>query len=397
MSNPQLPPEMLDHIVDLLHDKPETLKLCCLVTNSWVPRTRKHLFANIKFDSAARLERWKKTFPDPSSSPAYYTHTLFVGCPQAVTEADAEEGGWIRAFSRVSRLVMGSYLASVDGSKNPFVPFHKFSPALKSFCLTSTTLPYSDMFNFVCSFPLLEDLNLADDDWSLGDDDLHRPQAVAPSTSPAFTGSLDLYQVGRVAPIAHWLLTLPGGIHFRKLVLPWLHEGENSLTTALVERCSHTLESLGILCNLLDIGKPIWHLLPRQYLLLSPVQSVPCDLSKATKLKYVAFWLNSWSVEWITAALRTITPGHRDIQQISIHLPHYLITLGVTRHTIGKPIHGQWLGLDHLLVQLWKSRSVRTRVIYTEMGDIIDLAEHLLPEISKSGAIDLVHIHQYKS
>jgi hypothetical protein len=396
MSHPHLPPEMLDYIVDLLHDKPETLKLCCLVASSWVPRTRKHLFANIEFDSAARLERWKKTFPDPSSSPAYYTHTLFVGCPQAVTEADAEEGGWIRAFSRVSRLVMGSYLASVDGSKNPFVPFHKFSPALKSFCLTSTTLPYSEIFNLVCSFPLLEDLNLADDDWSLGDDDPHGPQAVAPSTSPAFTGSLELYQMRRMAPIAHWLLSLPGGIHFRKLVLPWLHEGDHSLTTALVERCSHTLKSLDIICSLIRIGKPTWRLLSHRYLLLPPAQSAPSDLSKATKLRYVAFRLNSWSVEWITAALRTITPGHRDIQQTSIHIPYYLITVGVTWRTIEEPIHGQWLGLDRLLVQLWESRLVRTRVIYTEKRDMRDLVEHLLPEISESGAIDLVYV-QHRS
>ncbi|KAF9643160.1 hypothetical protein BDM02DRAFT_3081141, partial [Thelephora ganbajun] len=52
MSNPRqfhLPPEILDYIIDLLHDKPETLKQCCLVSKSWVSRTRKHLFADIEF------------------------------------------------------------------------------------------------------------------------------------------------------------------------------------------------------------------------------------------------------------------------------------------------------------------------------------------------------------
>jgi hypothetical protein len=106
----------------------------------------------------------------------------------------------------------------------------------------------------------------------------------------------------------------------------------------------------------------------------------------------VAFRLNSWSVEWIAAALRTITPGHRDIQQTSIHIPYYLITVGVTWRTIEEPIHGQWLGLDRLLVQLWESRSVRTRVIYTEKRDMRDLVEHLLPETSERGAIDLVYV-----
>ncbi|KAF9644805.1 hypothetical protein BDM02DRAFT_3066647, partial [Thelephora ganbajun] len=52
MSNPYhvcLPPEILDYIVDFLHDTPETLKQCCLVSKSWVSRTRKSLFADIEF------------------------------------------------------------------------------------------------------------------------------------------------------------------------------------------------------------------------------------------------------------------------------------------------------------------------------------------------------------
>ncbi|KAF9642570.1 hypothetical protein BDM02DRAFT_3105483, partial [Thelephora ganbajun] len=49
MSDPHLPPEVCDYIVDLLHNKPDTLGWCCLVSRSWIPRTRKHLFADIKF------------------------------------------------------------------------------------------------------------------------------------------------------------------------------------------------------------------------------------------------------------------------------------------------------------------------------------------------------------
>jgi hypothetical protein len=56
MSNPDLPPEILDYIIDLLHDEPETLKRCCLVSKSWVPRTRKHLFADIGFQTEEHLK-----------------------------------------------------------------------------------------------------------------------------------------------------------------------------------------------------------------------------------------------------------------------------------------------------------------------------------------------------
>jgi len=106
MSTPYLPPEMLDHIVDLLHDKPETLKKCCLVSNSWVPRTRKHLFATVRFGTKEDLESWKETFPNPATSPAHYAETLLIDCPYVVTAADADAGGWIKDFSRVVNLAL---------------------------------------------------------------------------------------------------------------------------------------------------------------------------------------------------------------------------------------------------------------------------------------------------
>ena len=105
-SSSYLPPETLDYIVDLLHDESSALNECCLVSKSWIPRTRRHLFAHIQFYSADDLKSWKKTFPDPAKSPAYRTHTLFIGCVQFIEEGDAEEDGWIQAFSRVEQLVV---------------------------------------------------------------------------------------------------------------------------------------------------------------------------------------------------------------------------------------------------------------------------------------------------
>ena len=248
MSNPHrhLPPEMLDHIVDLLHDDPETLEQCCLVSESWVPRARKHLFARIGFDSASHLGLWKKTFPDPSNSPAHYAHTLIVSCPQAFTEVDAEEGGLIRAFSGASQFVVGSDITSLEDSRMPLALFHTFSPTLKSLRLARLALSCSQVFNLVRSFPLLEDLTLICGDCSLDDDDPHESRTVVPSTSPVFTGVLELLLWNGIKDISHQLLSLSGGIHFRGLTLTCSHVEDPLLTTALVGRCSHTLASLRI-------------------------------------------------------------------------------------------------------------------------------------------------------
>ena len=100
MSDPYLPAEIPDQVTDHLHDTLGALRNCCLVSKSWTPRTRKHLFANTGFHTAKRLQSWKETFPDPSTSPAHYAETLSVSCRQVLTAADAD-AGWIKGFCRV--------------------------------------------------------------------------------------------------------------------------------------------------------------------------------------------------------------------------------------------------------------------------------------------------------
>ena len=82
---------------------------CCLVSESWVPRTRKHLFASIRFLTVKNLQSWKKAFPDPSTSPAHYTKTLLTDC------ADVEVGSWIGGFSQVVHLELGSQRMDTNG------------------------------------------------------------------------------------------------------------------------------------------------------------------------------------------------------------------------------------------------------------------------------------------
>jgi hypothetical protein len=248
MSDPYLLPEIFDCIVNLLHDKPDALRQCCLVSKSWVPRTRKHLFAAVAFPTEKHLGSWKEVFPDPSTSPAHYTKILFVACLQVLTAADAGAGGWIRGFSRVVYLVV--HTLPTDGPPS-LVPLHGLSPVIKSLRVSVPTLPSSRIINLVRSFPLLEDLRLtvmtppgisADDDDGSG----RLLTATQPSSPPMLTGSLKLSMEGGMEPFIHQLLTLPGGIHFRKVAFKWFHEEDLLMATALVAGCSHALESLDI-------------------------------------------------------------------------------------------------------------------------------------------------------
>ena len=78
MTRRHLPQEIVDHIVDLLRDDPETLKQCCLASKSWVSQVQPHLFHEIRFKWSESLEAWKGAFPDPANSPVYHARSLVV-------------------------------------------------------------------------------------------------------------------------------------------------------------------------------------------------------------------------------------------------------------------------------------------------------------------------------
>jgi hypothetical protein len=237
--SPSLPPEILDLIVDHLHDEPTTLKACCVVSKSWIHRPRSHLFSRVEFCAPkSHLELWKKTFPDPSNSPAHHTRSLIIRGIPTVTAADVDAGGWIHTFHNLVHL----YLESPRWEGVSLVPFHGISATLRSLCLIRTS---SDVLDLICSFPLLEDLALigpsrGSDAWNI------------PPTSPKLTGFLDLSMFGGMGrPSAHRLLSLPNGLHFTKIRVT-LDEGSDSVMD-LVSRCSDTLESISVFHSTLGI------------------------------------------------------------------------------------------------------------------------------------------------
>jgi hypothetical protein len=125
---------------------------------------------------------------------------------------------------------------------------------------------------------------------------------------------------------------------------------------------------------------------------LGQLGSAFVDLSKATKLKDVVFRPESKTVEWVTVALKTVTPAHRDLRQISIHIPYYLTLPRVytnLRQGIGKASSEEWLDLDRLLVQLWESRSIRPRFVCMTKGTLGVSIGYYLPEMTRRGIGDL--------
>ena len=374
-----LPPEILDHVIDHLHDEPTTLKTCCLVSKSCVPRARKHLFAHVEFDAwESHLEVWKKTFPDPPNSPAHHTRSLFIHAPPTITPADTDVGGWIQTFHNVTHLRL------MRLNRAALAPLYGLSPAVKS--LDLSIIPF-EVFDLICSFPLLEDLALISL-YPKDDAEVWNP----PLTSPKLTGHLDMRTSGTFPSVTRHLLDLPGGLHFSKITA-FFFRGDAESVTDLVSECSDTLESLTVLLHSSSAFPSTS--VTGQYLTTACAIDVPdmvsLDLSKATKLKHVKFLRTKMrsTVRWIVKALQTVESKY--LESITVFpfdksLPE----------TVEEEVYQEWQDLDRLLVRFWTSHSIRPQVAYVAgrrgTKDLEDDAPKLLPELTMRGLVDLVEI-----
>ena len=232
-----LPPEILDLIIDHLHDEPTTLRACCLVSKSWIPRARIHFFNRVEFHSTGpTIESWTEAFPDPSNSPAHYTRSLHLNNFNTVTVAISDARPWVHSFNNIIDLQVVT--VGLSDHRISFTQFHGLSPTLKSLHLFYSFALLSEVLDFICSFPLLEDLSLCSVRFRAID---NADKWNDPSTSPKFTGSLLLSGSNHI--ITRKLLDLPGGLRFSKIRVRYPIE-ECNLIQELVSACSDTLESL---------------------------------------------------------------------------------------------------------------------------------------------------------
>jgi hypothetical protein len=113
------------------------------------------------------------------------------------------------------------------------------------------------------------------------------------------------------------------------------------------------------------------------------------DLSKATKLKEVVLRPGGLYPAWVDMTFKSITAEHRDLQQISIHIPFPTVIVegpADAREFLGEELYGEWMDLDRTLTQLWESRAVCTKLLYkAEDEKSCEIIRGLLPETMKRG------------
>ena len=117
------------------------------------------------------------------------------------------------------------------------------------------------------------------------------------------------------------------------------------------------------------------------------ITSPPFDLSRVTNLKDLELQWHKPYVQWITMSLQTAKS--QNLCRITITID---LSTAFDLPTEGE-IHREWQDLDHLLAQLWTSRSILPKIKYKRAirGNTLgELPPGLLPELTIMGAISMV-------
>jgi hypothetical protein len=364
-----LPAEILDLIVDNLRDNPATLEACCLVSKSWIPRTRRHLFSFIELADSKTVKSWIRVFPDPSNSPAHHTRKLRIRGLETITAADALIH--VHSFHCLTELKLQMY--GPESRRITLARLHGLSPTLKSLLLSYSYIPPWEVLDLICSFPLLEDLTLRS-----GEAESSTKGWNVPPISPRFTGSLRL--VHNNSTVARRLFDLPNSIHFSKVILVFPTE-DMEFARDLVLRCSETMEFLRI-DYYPSAFPPISLCLTKTLsLLIGPFVAelpLPLDLSNATKLRDMEIWWSGNDAQWIAMTLQTVPS--KSLHQITLRVFTNFAAGSLTEERLR-----EWGEVDRSLVQLWTSRSIFPKVLYYDyQGGTVP---KLFPELMKKGAV----------
>lgn len=188
---PYLPLEIVEEIIDVLAGDTKSLLSCSLVSTSWVHRSRRHLFADVKLHSLLDLQSWFLTGLGPSSN-----HVRFLDLSQndefkwIVPDSLAGIYNDFTSFHNVESLALTGLDLTLFDEHSLTRFFGHLSENLTSLSVKAMTVHPDALLFFVCMFPKLDDLKL--DYLMMGKATIPFRQ---PSVTPRFRGKLALSSI----------------------------------------------------------------------------------------------------------------------------------------------------------------------------------------------------------
>ena len=238
---PRTPQEVTDKILAHLAADSDlgSLRSCTLVSKSWIPLCRQHLFHTVTFTWLS-IEGWLETFPVPEESPAHLVRCLGIqlGLSDNEPEKVFEHSPW---FTNVERVI----ISARHGWPLHIRPHWRLPQSTTSLTLNVDVITLAGIMSIMTGLPNLDNLSLS------GTFLLNRFLSLEDGMDPRgrFGGRLRL--IGGLAEetLMETLLEIPTGLRFteveirctRNVLLP---------TVSLVEGCSKTLVKLSYTISL---------------------------------------------------------------------------------------------------------------------------------------------------
>ena len=213
----RIPNEIIDEILNhLVADSSfgddslqKSLRSCSLVSISWIPSCRRHLFHTITFTSR-NVAKWLETFPVPEESPAYHVKDLrfSLGGRCGAPEEFFKHTPWFTNAEKMT--VTGNVMFPSLG-----IPlFARLPQSVTSLAIEAGKIDLMQMRDIMVHLPNLNDLVLSGTV-------VVRFRKLLPGLGTVlmgrFGGELRIWNGRTDEDFVNMLLEVPTGLHFTKL------------------------------------------------------------------------------------------------------------------------------------------------------------------------------------
>ena len=240
---PRVPQEIIDEILDHLAANIPTsnphsnlavrsLQSCALVSKSWVPLCRRHLFHTILF-VPKDMVKWLSMFPVPEESPAHHVKDLrlFVRCHNSVPE---QFFPYTPRFTNVERVTL-------LGVTRFWIPlFWRLPHSVTSLTVKADMVGLTHLRDVMAQPKNLNNLSLSG---SILIADRWTSPGLGTVLRGRFGERLGLTEGYASKEVMDMLLDIPTGLHFTEVDIRSTRECFLS-TVKLAEACSKTLVKL---------------------------------------------------------------------------------------------------------------------------------------------------------
>lgn len=231
---PRIPQEIVDEILAHLAADFGSLRSCALVSRSWVPSCRRHLFHTITFTSRETY-RWLEIFPVPEQSPAHHIRRLGFWTGLAYEGVPAKFFEYTPWFTNAKVLTLSGF---VGFQPSQMSLSWRFPKSVTSLIVRTGVIDLPRIWDIMALLPNLDDLSLSGDLT-----DSRAPAGVGTTLSGKFGGRLELLDGIARKDVMSTLLEVPTGLHFTEIGIRCVHKCLLP-TIGLVEACGRTLVKL---------------------------------------------------------------------------------------------------------------------------------------------------------